>query len=86
MIDELTLDANAVAGDLELLFGAEMTVVVARCAHCGNEAAVGTLRAYIHGPGVVLRCTVCGQVVVCWAWTPTGPRIDRSGVARMGTE
>ena len=82
---ELTLDANAVAGDLEVLFGVEMTAVVARCAHCGNVAEVGALRAYTRCPGVVLRCIVCQQVVLRWAWTPSGPRLDRSGAAVLDT-
>ena len=83
MEDWLVLDANAVAGELVELFGVEMTVVVHRCAHCGNTAAVGTLRAYTHGPGVVLRCAVCREVVLRWVWRPDGPRIDRSGAASM---
>ena len=81
MFDEFTLDANAVAGELEILFAVEMTAVVARCAHCGNEAAVGTLRAYVNAPGVVLRCSICGEVVISWAWTPSGGRVDRSGAS-----
>ena len=86
MFDESTLDANAVAGDLELLFDVEMTTVIALCAHCANEAAVGTLRAYLNGPGVVLRCSVCGEVVIAWAWTPAGARIDQSGASWLSSD
>jgi len=62
--DPMTLDANAVAGMLMEVFGTEMTVVASRCAHCGNRAMVGTLRAYTRAPGVVLRCSICSEVVM----------------------
>ncbi len=60
----LTLDANAIAGLLTEVFGTEMTVVASRCTHCGNRAQIGSLRAYIHAPGVVLRCSTCTGVVL----------------------
>jgi hypothetical protein len=63
-MDALTLDANAVAGLLMEIFGAEMTAVMSRCAHCGNRGQVGSLRAYTHAPGVVLRCSICTEVVM----------------------
>ena len=62
--DALTLDANAAAGTLMEIFGTEMTIAASRCTHCGNKAQVGTLRAYMHAPGLVLRCSVCTQVVI----------------------
>lgn len=62
--DRLTLDANAVAGLLIEVFGSEMTAAPSRCAHCGNRAQIGTLRAYVHTPGTVLRCSVCSEVVL----------------------
>ena len=64
-IDETALDANAVAGMLAEIFGTEMTAVPSRCAHCGNRAQVGTLRVYgINGPGVVMRCSTCTEIVM----------------------
>ena len=62
--DTLTLDANAVAGMLMEIFGTEMTAAASRCTHCGNRGQIGTLRAYTHAPGLVLRCSVCTQVVM----------------------
>jgi hypothetical protein len=62
--DPMTLDANAVAGMLMEVFGTEMTVVASRCAHCGNRAMLGTLRAYTRAPGVVLRCSICSEIVL----------------------
>jgi hypothetical protein len=62
--DTLTLDANGVAGMLMEIFGTEMTVAASRCTHCGNRAQLGSLRAYVHAPGIVLRCSTCAEVVM----------------------
>jgi hypothetical protein len=65
MDDSTGLDANAVAGLLNEVFGTEMTDVASRCAHCGNRAEIGTFRAYgLNGPGVVLRCSTCTEIVL----------------------
>lgn len=79
--DALTLDANAVAGLLTEIFGVEITSELCRCAHCGNDGAVGTLRAYTHAPGVVLRCSVCAQVVIRIVRTPAATYLDARGAA-----
>ena len=64
-MDDSALDANAVAGMLNEIFGTEMTSVGSRCAHCGNRAEIGSLRAYgLNGPGVVLRCSTCTRIVM----------------------
>ena len=63
--DPHTLDANAVAGLLQEVFGSDMTVRDSQCAHCGNQAQIGTFRVYdMHGPGVVLRCSTCSGIVI----------------------
>ena len=79
--EALVLDGNAVAGDLESLFGIDMTALEHACRHCGNRAALGALRAYARGPGSVLRCGACGEVVLRLAVTPRGTFIDLSGAA-----
>ena len=63
-LDTLTLDANAVGGMLIDVFGTDMTATMSRCGHCGNRGQVGSLRAYTHAPGVVLRCSICTEVVL----------------------
>jgi phage FluMu protein Com len=83
MDDPLVLDANAVAGEMAELFGFEMTVATHRCAHCGNVAAIGTLLAWTHGPGVTMRCSICREVVVRIVRTPSGTLIDVSGAAYL---
>jgi hypothetical protein len=76
---ELILDANAVAGLLMDIFGTEMTAEPAECAHCGNVAEMGTLLAFTQGPGVVLRCSACGQVVLRIVRTPEAIYLDARG-------
>lgn len=83
MDDPRVLDANAVAGGLHDLFGREVTGVVHECAHCGNRDAIGSLRAWIDGPGVVLRCVGCGEVVLRWTRTPAGVRLDLRGAVSL---
>ena len=81
-VEDLTLDANAVAGMLMEIFGNEMTAAASECAHCGNHAQVGTLRAYVHAPGTVLRCSVCSGVVMRIARTADGRfLVDARGAA-----
>ena len=81
-MDEHTLDANAVGGMLHEVFGAEMTAHESECAHCGNQAQVGTFRVYdMHGPGVVLRCSTCAEIVIRLVRRPDGSYlVDASGV------
>lgn len=82
--DALTLDANAAAGMLYEIFGTEMTVAASRCTHCGNRAQVGTLRAYMHAPGLVLRCSICTEIVIRVMRRPDGTfLVDARGAAYL---
>jgi len=81
--DDRTLDANAVAGMLEALFGADLTAADSRCAACGREGEVGTLLAYTLGPGVVLRCPACSAVVLRMVETPRGTLVEAKGLAYL---
>ncbi len=76
---ELMLDANAVAGVFREIFGVEMTAAPTECAHCGNEAEIGTLLAFTHGPGIVLRCSTCEQVMLRITQTPDAIYLDARG-------
>jgi hypothetical protein len=83
---DLSVDANAVAGLLMTVFGREVTAIEERCAHCGTVSVVGTLRVYMRGPGVVVRCPACAEVVLRIAETPGGIRVDRSGATYLSLE
>jgi hypothetical protein len=76
---ELMLDANAVAGLLHEIFGLEMTTAPAECAHCGNEGRLGALLAFTHGPGIVLRCAACEQIMLRIVQTPDSILLDARG-------
>jgi hypothetical protein len=76
---ELTVDGNGVAGILATVFAGEITASPGQCAHCHTVSMVGTMRAYVRGPGIVLRCPACAEVVIRIAETPHGTIIDVSG-------
>jgi hypothetical protein len=58
------LDGNAIGGPLFELFGREMTAVSGTCGHCGSVSRIAELRVYVSGPGTVVRCPTCGEVVL----------------------
>jgi hypothetical protein len=64
MTDELRLDGNAVAGALGEVFALEITAAAATCAACGAVGDLGGSHAYVHAPGVVVRCTACESVLL----------------------
>jgi hypothetical protein len=80
-MDAMVLDANAVAGDLEALLGFDATAAAHCCAACGNVSPMGTLLAFIGGPGTVLRCSVCREVVLRMVRARTGTLLDVRGAA-----
>jgi hypothetical protein len=80
---ELTVDGNAVAGILAAVFAAEVTSTPGECATCHTVSVLGTMRVYMRGPGVVLRCPACAEVVVRIVETPTGMLIDLAGVRSL---
>ncbi|MGH2473517.1 MAG: DUF6510 family protein [Candidatus Limnocylindria bacterium] len=77
--DDLVLDGNAVAGTLTEIYGDDMTTVLAECGGCGQVDPIGGLLAFVHAPGIVLRCTACATVMIRIVQTPKGNRVDISG-------
>jgi uncharacterized Zn finger protein len=77
--NDLVLDGNAAAGALAEIYGDDMTTVLAECASCGRVDPIGGLIAYVHAPGIVLRCTACSAVILRIVQTPTGARVDVRG-------
>jgi uncharacterized Zn finger protein len=71
---ELMLDGNAVGGMLIELYGEDLTGVASTCPDCGREGEVATLRAFVHAPGIVLRCPACDAMLLAVARTPRGTR------------
>ncbi len=75
------LDGNAIAGDLEELFGREMTGADGVCVHCGVHSLVAELRVYSRAPGTVARCPACGDVVFVIVFVREGARIELASFA-----
>jgi hypothetical protein len=80
---ELMLDANATAGWLYEIFGVEMTASPTECANCGNEGEIGELLAFVQGPGIVLRCSTCENVVLRIVQTPEAVYLDARGAVYL---
>ena len=80
---QLMMDGNAVAGMLQEIFTTEMTVAPVCCSSCGREGEVGSLQVYLHGPGVVLRCPSCQQVILRIVRTPRMTYIDARGATYL---
>jgi DNA-directed RNA polymerase subunit RPC12/RpoP len=80
---EMMLDANSVGGLLWEIFGTEMTAEPVECAHCGNQDEIGTLLAFTQGPGVILRCSTCGKVVLRIVQTPDAIYLDARGAVSL---
>jgi Family of unknown function (DUF6510) len=81
--EELRLDGNAVAGMLGEMLSVEATTVLVRCGSCGAEDALATAHAYVHCPGVVLRCPACSAVLMRFAHIRGRLMADLQGVGRM---
>jgi hypothetical protein len=80
---ELMLDANATAGLLYEIFSVEMTASPTECANCGNEGEIGELLAFTHGPGIILRCSTCENVVLRIVQTPSEIILDARGAVYL---
>ena len=79
----LRLDGNAVAGILYEVFTAEMTASPTECAYCGQTGEIGDLYAYTQGPGIVLRCTNCHNVILRIVRTPEAIYLDARGAVYL---
>ena len=58
------LDGNAAAGELSKIFVMDVTVAEGQCAHCGATRHFSEAHVYMHGPGLVARCSSCEQVLL----------------------
>ncbi|HZY96864.1 MAG TPA: DUF6510 family protein [Candidatus Cybelea sp.] len=61
MSTDLFFDGNAVAGELRNVFCNDVTAAEGECAACGKIAPLAEGRVYAFAPGIVIRCSACGQ-------------------------
>ena len=80
------LDGNAAGGILAALFGREMTAAPGQCAHCGTVNEMGAMHVYMRGPGMVVRCPACGEIVLRIVETATATFVDARGAAYVRFE
>ena len=78
------LDGNAIAGPLMEHFGTEMTIAVGACAHCGATAPMAELHVFARGPGAVVRCPTCAEVVIVLVERSAGIRVDLTAFRLRG--
>jgi hypothetical protein len=81
--DNRHLDGNALGGDLDSLFGFELTTAVRTCGSCDHAGPIGEHPAYMDGPGAVLRCPSCGSVAMRIVQTPDRIFIEMQGTASL---
>jgi Zn finger protein HypA/HybF involved in hydrogenase expression len=63
-MNEDFVDGNTLAGPLREFFAVDVTAATGRCAGCGREGEIATLRVYARAPGLVARCPSCDSVVL----------------------
>jgi recombinational DNA repair protein (RecF pathway) len=85
-MDSTALDGNVAAGILANIFYPEMTVAATSCAHCGATRQLGELDAYVHSPGVILRCTSCEAVLLRVMQNHNRVWLDMRGISLLQLE
>lgn len=75
------LDGNAAAGVLAELFAVDVTAAEVTCSGCGHVGPLATALAFLRGPGAVLRCRRCEQVVARVVTHSGAAWLDLSGSA-----
>jgi|HubBroStandDraft_2_1064218.scaffolds.fasta_scaffold1083032_2 ribosomal protein S27E len=58
------LDGNVLGGVLAGVFAADITTAVGRCDACGRAGPLGTALVYPDGPGTVVRCPACAEILL----------------------
>ena len=58
------LDGNAIAGQLDVVFGVDVTAARCTCASCGASSYVAEAVVYMRAPGTVARCRGCGELLI----------------------
>ena len=84
MVDEETLDGNAIGGLLIEVFGTDLTTAVATCGSCGAVRQVAELPVYMPGLGIVVRCRSCESVLMVFTEVRRVTCVDLMGLSSLG--
>jgi hypothetical protein len=80
----MRLDGNAAGGLLGEVLRFDATAAMCTCDHCGSSEPLAAAHAYMGGPGAVLRCSHCEQVVVRVTVIRGRALLDTSGARSLG--
>ncbi len=77
------LDGNGAAGLLLEVFGTEMTAAAVACGSCETVAPIGESALYPGGPGMVIRCHACDNVLMVITQIRGMHCLDLMGIGAM---
>jgi uncharacterized Zn finger protein len=60
-----------------------MTTATGTCATCGNTSVLGEVVVYLQAPGTVVRCPVCGNILMVFVRRHVMTCVDLSGLAHL---
>jgi hypothetical protein len=75
------LDGNAIAGMLFDVFSGDMTASRAKCAVCGGTGPMAETWVSLRGPGIVVRCRNCDNVLMVIVERRDIASVDLMGMA-----
>ena len=79
MTEPTHVDGNAAGGAFGAVLGFDVTTAMLTCAGCGRVAAFAESHVYDRGPGIVVRCAGCRNVLARLVQTPTDVWLDFRG-------
>lgn len=79
MAEPTHVDGNAAAGAFAAVLGFDVTTATLTCGGCGCASAFAESHVYHRGPGIVVRCPGCENVLARLVQTPTDVWLDFSG-------
>jgi hypothetical protein len=77
------LDGNAAAGELSGIFAMDITSAEGQCANCGAKGRFAEAHLYVHCPGLVARCALCGHVLLRLVTTQRQVYLDLRGMTYL---
>jgi ribosomal protein S27E len=80
------LDGNVLGGVLAGVFAADITTAVGRCDACGRAGPLGAALVYPDGPGTVVRCPACGEILLRVARAGGRAWLDVRGLSSLQLE
>jgi hypothetical protein len=79
MTEPTHVDGNAAAGAFAEVLGFDVTTATLTCGKCCRTGAFAEGHVYQRGPGIVVRCPGCEQVLARLVRTPTDVWLDFGG-------